>query len=429
MMEINEKTEILVDYQLKEKIEQLIRYSITEMEKQKFLSLDEISCPVRDLTGRQVDLVYYRIIRLIALRESLGSRLSANLLYQAGYRVGKQFDSASLQDLCKALDDFLLGRIKIVEQKENFLVLEEDECATCSGLPNIGEAVCDFEAGFIAGCLETITGKTVVVKETKCWGLGDTVCRFEANFYVHKIEEKQFKTIDDPIEMVAILTGKAVKAIDLAAKLEKMNNKYRQDLEMARAVQLSLLPDKLPQLQGLEISVCYLSANEIGGDFYDVFHLSENKVGIIIADVAGHGTASALLTASVKAIISRLDDLYETPGSFLSELNQQLYPLLNKNDTVNFITAVYCVIDLNDKTVLISDAGHPHPFVIKNDGKTMRLGEGKETIPLGIASRFRYGEKRFEFAQGDLILIYTDGLVECKDKNNKQFGKKKFYSS
>lgn len=424
MVELEENQDLKIDYQMKEQIEKLIRYSFTEMEKQKFLSISDISCPVRDTTGSQVDLVYYRIIRLIALRESLGSVLSANLLYQAGHRIGREADCSSLDQLQNFLDDFLLGKIKIVEQKTNFIVVEEDECATCSGLPNIGEAVCDFEAGFIAGCLERMVGKKVIVKETKCWGLGDKICRFEASILPGEVEE-QLEPTGDPIEMIATLTGKAAKAIDLARKLEQINNKYREDLEMARTVQLSLLPNKLPRLPGLEISTRYMSANQIGGDFYDIFILPEDKVGFIVADVAGHGTASALLTASMKAIIGRLEHLYQTPAQFLSELNQQLYPLLNKNDTVNFVTAVYCVVDPVNNTILIADAGHPYPLMVKASGAILRLGERNGGIPLGITSRFKYNEERFLLDKKDLILIYTDGLIECLDKNNEQLGEER----
>jgi serine phosphatase RsbU (regulator of sigma subunit)/predicted hydrocarbon binding protein len=416
---------IEIDKEIKEKIEELIRFSVAEAKKQKFLSLQDINCPMRFTLGRRIDLVYYRIIRLIALRESLGSRLASKILYQAGYQVAQQINCTSYEQLQEILNQFMLGKTIIVEQREDFIVFEEDECATCSGLPNIGEAVCDFESGFIAGSLRQITGKDVVVEETKCWGLGDKICRFEATIGVNLAKDKEIANNYDPIEMIAVLTGKAVNAIDLARKLEKMNNRYKQDLEMARTVQLSLLPSKLPQVDGLEISTCYLSANEVGGDFYDVFSLSDGKIGIIIADVAGHGTASALLTASVKAIIDRLEHLYEIPGKFLSELNQQLYSLLNKNDTVNFVTAAYCCVDVKNRQMNVANAGHPYPIIVNSRGEIGKMENIAGGIPLGIIKNFEYSEEVFHLNKGDLVLLYTDGLVECRNENNDQLGEKK----
>ena len=106
---------IEIDKEIKEKIEELIRFSVAEAKKQKFLSLQDINCPMRFTLGRRIDLVYYRIIRLIALRESLGSRLASKILYQAGYQVAQQINCTSYEQLQEILNQFMLGKTIIVD--------------------------------------------------------------------------------------------------------------------------------------------------------------------------------------------------------------------------------------------------------------------------------------------------------------------------
>jgi len=230
------KNNFYINEKLKDTIEEIVNFSIEEIQKQKPLQLKDISCPHRLTMGNKISLTYYRVIRLMVIRELLGFTLSSKIFYQAGKRIGNRMGFKSLDDLVNAFSEMIIGKTQLVEVTNTKIVAVEDECGTCSGLPKVGEPLCFFEGGFIAGGLESIFDKDASVVETKCWGLGDQICQWEATLYEkgtlnnnHDIDKSETTT-----ETVANLIGKAVAALEFVEdyKREKeINLKLRKELE------------------------------------------------------------------------------------------------------------------------------------------------------------------------------------------------------
>jgi signal transduction histidine kinase/predicted hydrocarbon binding protein len=241
----------VVDEKFRDEALRIIQFSLEEAKVQRPLTLADITCPTGDTRLNQVSLLFFRAVRLLAFRELLGARLAGAILYTAGKRVGQSMGLPSVESLVSTLDDLTAGQTTVVENSAGRVILEEDECATCKGLPNIGEPLCHFEAGFVAGCLEGILGEEVVVTETKCWGLGDRICRLEA-----EVCRKDSRCDDpgtilafqglDPVDLLASLAGKAASAVDSARALEAKNKELEE--AYSRLQRLEELRDDLTHM-------------------------------------------------------------------------------------------------------------------------------------------------------------------------------------
>lgn len=174
---------------------------------------------VRPSLGTTVNVCYLRALRLLGWRELFGPRLNARLLELAGRRAAAHVDHQCLDDILGCMQRMMIGVPRLVHSDDELFVLEEDECGVCSGLGNIGEPVCTFEAGLLAGALEQVYRKPVSVAETKCWGLGDKICRFEAHIGVPPPPSP------DPLEVIASLAARAAQAAEL---LERLRERERE---------------------------------------------------------------------------------------------------------------------------------------------------------------------------------------------------------
>lgn len=211
---------------LREQALQIINTSLEEAHTQHPLDAPGVFEYARPTLGGTVPIELYRAVRLLGFREVVGSKISAAILNVSGRSVAQKMGIRSVQELICALDDFSVGQLTTLTHTEDRVVLAATECATCSGLPNIGEPVCHFEAGFIAGGLEKVLGKPVKVQETQCWGLGYKVCRWEA--------ERDTKPPNggngqvDPLEVLMTLAGKAISSVDNAVALRQKNRQLRE---------------------------------------------------------------------------------------------------------------------------------------------------------------------------------------------------------
>ena len=186
----------------------------------------------RPTLGGTVPIQLYRAVRLLAFREVLGSEISAAILSVSGRSVAQKMRVRNVQELICALQDLSVGKLSSLEQTDDRVVLVATECATCSGLPNIGEAVCHFETGFIAGGLEGVLGGRVKVVETQCWGLGYKVCRWEAG--LDQQPAKADGSRIEPLEVLMTLAGKAAASVDSAIALRQKNRQLREAYHQIR---------------------------------------------------------------------------------------------------------------------------------------------------------------------------------------------------
>ena len=189
-----------------------------------------------------------------------------------------------------------------------------------------------------------------------------------------------------------------------------------RELQLAREIQQSLLPRRMPQLRGLRISGAYLPMSAVAGDFYDVMARPDGSVVVIVADVSGHGVPAALIASMVKVAFAVEAERYDRPGDILGGINRALTGAFERA----YVTACCAVVDSARRTIAYAAAGHPPPLLLRRGGGVERLAEaGVALALLPVASG--YGTADVSFAPGDRLLIYTDGLLEAARAGTDEF--------
>ncbi len=202
--------------------------------------------------------------------------------------------------------------------------------------------------------------------------------------------------------------------------------RLEEELRIARQIQMSLLPRGVLQLPGITLSALCVPAREVGGDYYDFFHLDDNRMGILIADVAGKGTSAALYMAELKGVVLSLSQIYQSPKRLLKAVNH----IISANiDSRSFITMTYAVLDLANRTMTYARAGHT-PLIYVPGGSRRRA---QILTPDGIVLGLRIDgiEERFDeltvestlpVGTGDVFVFYTDGITEAMNPEEDLFG-------
>lgn len=189
------------------------------------------------------------------------------------------------------------------------------------------------------------------------------------------------------------------------------------ELDAARKFQLNLLPNNDPRLTKLEISGISIPATEVGGDYFDYFPLPGQKLGFAIGDVTGHGISSGILMAMAKGGLVHQTKLGLQPSQVMQAMNNIILASAEKK---MFMTFLYLIIDEAKLTLTYSNAGHPFPlhYIAAED----RVDELDLTsLPLGVLADIEFGQLSVDLGPGDLVIFYTDGLIEARDRDGKFF--------
>jgi sigma-B regulation protein RsbU (phosphoserine phosphatase) len=224
------------------------------------------------------------------------------------------------------------------------------------------------------------------------------------------------------------------------AELEAKNAQLEADLRMAREIQLALLPRDYPTLSdygssgfsALTFAHCYRPAAAVGGDFFDIFPLSQNRAGVFICDVMGHGLRAALVTAIIRTLLEELRPVMQNAGRFLSALNLRLRAILERLDEPFIATAFYLIADTAMKETQFANAGHPAPVRLRRTERVVEslVSNGGRPGPgLGLFDDVNYSTTHAGFEQNDCIMLFTDGLYEVDSPEGKQFGLEAVISS
>lgn len=200
------------------------------------------------------------------------------------------------------------------------------------------------------------------------------------------------------------------------------NERYKEELKIAKMVQKSLLPDVLEKNEAFEIAAFSESADEVGGDYYDTLRTNPNEIALIIADVSGKGTTAAFHMSQMKGIFHSLAQDCIEPDVFMKRANQALIYCLERG---SFISATFFVIDQKNRRVKYSRAGHcPVLYYHAAQDKVEYLKD--KGIALGMVRNKSYENfiqpNEFKFNSGDVMVLYTDGITEAKDKKGEEFG-------
>ena len=197
-----------------------------------------------------------------------------------------------------------------------------------------------------------------------------------------------------------------------AARLEMQD----QELERAREIQESLLPKDIPQLPGFEVAAAWHPARAVGGDYFDVLAIANNRLAICIADVVGKGVSAALLMASVQATVRAFARDSVSPAWVCSRVNSTL---CGNIATDKFVTFFYGVLDADMRTLQYCNAGHPYPILVSS-GSIRQLDQGGAV--LGVFPTWKYENSTIELSPGDRLLLFTDGITEAAGPDGQEFG-------
>lgn len=222
----------------------------------------------------------------------------------------------------------------------------------------------------------------------------------------------------DLLQTVATQTGLAMHATRVAAQLAR-REQLERDLRVARQIQRSLLPANVPQVVGLEFAVHYEPAYQIGGDFYDFIWHDPSHLGLAVGDVAGKAISAALYMARLTSELRSRAAIARTPARLLRRVNQEIAQL---GDDGMFATLVYCIYDLENRSLVFTNAGHCVPLLRRGDRVFPLQAERAHTPPLGVTSELEAGEARVQLHSGDMLIMVSDGILEARDARGNDYG-------
>ncbi len=227
---------------------------------------------------------------------------------------------------------------------------------------------------------------------------------------------------EDDLEVLMLLASQVAIIIEKVMLHEQLIEKKRLEgqLEVARQVQLELLPASDPELAGFDISAYNFPTEEVSGDYYDWVRIYEDQIGIVIADVAGKGVPAALLMAFLRASLRAATHIGYASHISMAKVNYLLWESIERNQ---FVTAFYGILDAETRTLAFSNAGHNPPILIEADGSTRVITYGEQ--PLGMFRDTRYHEYYHRFKPGEILLLYTDGVTEALSPSGEEFGRER----
>jgi len=193
------------------------------------------------------------------------------------------------------------------------------------------------------------------------------------------------------------------------------------EMETARGIQQSFLPESPPIIEGFELAALNLPARQVGGDFYDFIPVSEGKWGIIIADVSGKGVPAALFMALSRTLVRA--NVADNPTA--SQAMQKANRLISQEAKMGmFVTLFYAVLDPKKRRLQYVNAGHNPPFVVKKSSGDVILLRASG-IAMGVIDDVSLEEKEIELDSNDIVVFYTDGITEAINSAGEQFGEKR----
>lgn len=220
-----------------------------------------------------------------------------------------------------------------------------------------------------------------------------------------------YGTMKDALQTQNVRLQQAVRTGEARLELQE------KELAIAMEIQAGLIPSQMPQLEGLRIAASWQPARAVGGDYFDVIKLSEQRVAVCIADVVGKGIAAALLMANVQAGVKAFAAENTNPSGICERLNRVLCSNLASG---KFVTFFWCVIDTGVRTLSYCNAGHCLPLLFRAQGEVEVCGEGG--MVLGVFPDSKYETATIQFEPGDKMLLFTDGITEATNQSGEEYG-------
>lgn len=224
---------------------------------------------------------------------------------------------------------------------------------------------------------------------------------------------------EDDLAVLQMLTSQVAIIIEKVMLHEQLVEKKRMQaqLEIARKVQLELLPAADPQVTGFDVSAYIFPTEEVSGDYYDWVRVFDDQIGIVVADAVGKGIPAALLMSFLRASLRSCAQIGYAPHIAFAKVSSLLRDSIEDN---KFITAIYGILDSTNRTFVYSNAGHNPPLLIKPDGEYRFIEYGD--LALGMFDDLHYHQHFIRFEQGQVMVIYTDGITEAANPSGEEFG-------
>lgn len=236
-------------------------------------------------------------------------------------------------------------------------------------------------------------------------------------------EKKSGKSYNrEDIELLRTLASQGAVAIENARLFQENLEKQRmeEELNIARDLQMSMLPATCPEIEGFKIAAISTPAKEVGGDFYDFIEMGEGKLGLVVGDVTGKSVSGALVMSSSRSVFRMLSEEQLRVGDIMIRANRRI-----KKDVTSgmFVALLYAVLDGKERRVSLCSAGQTQPIHISAEtGEATLVQTEGDTFPLGILEEADYKETRIQMASGDKVILYTDGIVEAMNEKDEIFG-------
>ena len=235
-----------------------------------------------------------------------------------------------------------------------------------------------------------------------------------------------FHVREKRLEIVTGITQQAALAIqnDLLQREVVVRERLEREMQLAREIQKTFLPEHLPVLKGWDLDIHWFPAHQVGGDFYDVFELGNGQLGLVIADVADKGMPAALFMTLVRTLIRAAIKEDHSPASVLERVNDLLVPDARQG---MFVTVVYAVVSLETGVLRYANAGHNPPLIHRASGELEELT--RSGMALGVLEGIELVEKQIQLQPNDSVLFYTDGLTEAFSPREELYGVERLYET
>ena len=228
--------------------------------------------------------------------------------------------------------------------------------------------------------------------------------------------ERRMEIIQGITQQVAMVIQNDIFKHEMAE-----NERIEREVQLARQIQETFLPASLPRPEGWELDLRWETAREVGGDFYDIFKLEDNRLGMVIADVSDKGLPAALYMTVTRTLIHAYAASGNTPAQVLDEVNELL---INDSPDAMFITVVYVILSLDSGELVYANAGHNRPLLYRcAQGRVEQLPKGG--MALGILSDLNLENHTLAIQPGDFMILFTDGVVDVLSPKNESFGEER----
>ena len=234
-----------------------------------------------------------------------------------------------------------------------------------------------------------------------------------------------FATKPIDLDDLSVTIEKAIEQINFVHETQREHSQLESikgDLAVASEIQQAILPGKFPPFPDMadriDIAASMTPAKDVGGDFYDFFRIDDSHVGFVIADVSGKGVPAAIFMAVSRTIIRATGLRGASPSECLTYSNDLL---ASESVDCMFVTVFYGILDIDTGDIIFCNAGHNLPYVVRGTGQVEQL-PNTGNVMIGAMEGMTFREGQLHLDKGDMLVMFTDGVTEAMDKDNREFG-------